>query len=174
MAGMMGMIDLLNGLPSLDHEQQELARIAQESARNLLTVVNNILDFLQARCRTSESRRRSISASSIPSMVAARAARPEGGSTAASFWRQSLAERNAALSSRAIQAGSPRILLNLVGNAIKFTEKGSITIAASHRVLEGDAIELRIEVIDTGVGISRRRQAAAVHSIHAGRQFGIA
>ena len=47
-----------------------------------------------------------------------------------------------------------QIVLNLVGNAIKFTERGSVTIAASHRVLKGDAIELRIEVIDTGVGIS--------------------
>jgi CheY-like chemotaxis protein len=45
-------------------------------------------------------------------------------------------------------------MLNLVGNAIKFTEDGSITISASHRVLAGELIEIRIEVIDTGAGIS--------------------
>jgi CheY-like chemotaxis protein len=46
-----------------------------------------------------------------------------------------------------------QVLLNLVGNAIKFTEQGAIAIAASHRAIDDDMIELRIEVSDTGVGI---------------------
>jgi len=41
---MMGMIDLLSGT-SLNEEQRDLARVAQESAQNLLAVLNNILDF---------------------------------------------------------------------------------------------------------------------------------
>jgi signal transduction histidine kinase len=60
MAGMMGMIDLLAGT-DLDDEQRGLANVAHESARNLLTVVNNILAFLSWR-RVSSKPNRSRSA----------------------------------------------------------------------------------------------------------------
>src|SRR6185437_186800 len=46
-----------------------------------------------------------------------------------------------------------QVLLNLVGNAIKFTERGYVRVAASHRRLGGDQVELRIEIIDSGIGI---------------------
>jgi CheY-like chemotaxis protein len=46
-----------------------------------------------------------------------------------------------------------QILLNLVGNAIKFTQQGSVRISVSHRALEDSEIELRFEVADTGTGI---------------------
>jgi signal transduction histidine kinase/CheY-like chemotaxis protein len=149
MAGMMGMIDLLSGT-MLDHEQQELAKIAQESARNLLTVVNNILDF--SKLEAGQVKPEAIDFSiehSIAGVAVLLGPKAHGQGL---VLQTSLAE------------GMPRylngdpsrlaqILLNLVGNAIKFTDKGSVTIAASHRALEGDALELRIEVIDTGAGI---------------------
>jgi two-component system, sensor histidine kinase len=46
-----------------------------------------------------------------------------------------------------------QVLLNLAGNAIKFTERGSVRIAASHRELDGEIVEIRIEVTDSGIGI---------------------
>lgn len=48
-----------------------------------------------------------------------------------------------------------QILLNLVGNAIKFTEKGSITIRAHVAGTSGDNVRLQFSVIDTGIGIAR-------------------
>ncbi len=150
MAGMMGMIDLLSGT-ILDQEQQELAGIAQESARSLLMVVNNILDFskLEAGQVTAEAIDFSIEHSiNCVALLLGPKARDRGLTL-----ETSLAE------------GLPRylngdpsrlgqILLNLVGNAIKFTEKGSVAITVSHRALEGDAVEVRIEVTDSGPGIS--------------------
>lgn len=47
-----------------------------------------------------------------------------------------------------------QVLFNLVGNAIKFTESGSVTVRATHRMLEEDCAEIRISVEDTGIGIA--------------------
>jgi CheY-like chemotaxis protein len=45
------------------------------------------------------------------------------------------------------------VLLNLVSNAIKFTERGYVRVSSSHRPLGSDRAELRIEIADSGVGI---------------------
>jgi len=52
-----------------------------------------------------------------------------------------------------------QVLFNLIGNAVKFTENGFITVTAHHRQLEEGHVELRFEVKDTGIGIPTDRQA---------------
>jgi CheY-like chemotaxis protein len=149
MTGMMGMIELLCGT-SLDEEQQGLATVAQESARNLLAVVNNILDFskLEAGQLTPESI--GFSPAHLIGGVAlllGPKARGEGLRLETSLSDDMPAWLN----------GDPsrlgQILLNLAGNAIKFTEKGSVRIVVSHQAMAENMIELRIEVIDSGIGI---------------------
>lgn len=149
MAGMMGMIDLLCQT-SLDTEQKQLAEVAHDSAQNLLSVVNNILDFskLEAGQLKPEaidfSLRHSIK--SIEMLLGPRAHErslrfdiivPED----VPHWL----------------VGDPRgigqILLNLVGNAIKFTHHGAIKIVVSSRDLGDETVALDIVVEDTGVGI---------------------
>ena len=156
MTGMMGMIELLGGTP-LDEEQRGLASVAQESARNLLTVVNDILDFskLEAGQLTPEAIDFSIETSlgAIEQLLGPKA-RSKGIELTTSMSRDMPPYLN----------GDPsrlgQILLNLVGNAIKFTEQGSVMIAASHRAVADDLIELRIEVIDSGAGIAADVQAS--------------
>jgi signal transduction histidine kinase/FixJ family two-component response regulator len=149
MAGMMGMIDLLAGT-DLDREQQGLANVAHESARNLLTVVNNILDFSKLEAGQLETEtipfsiRQSIGAVALLLEPKAR----DHGLQLMTNISDDLPEYLSGDPSRIGQ-----ILLNLVGNAIKFTAHGSVSIVASHRSLANRRIELRIEVIDTGPGI---------------------
>jgi signal transduction histidine kinase/FixJ family two-component response regulator len=156
MAGMMGMIDLLAGT-DLDDEQQSLANIAHESARSLLTVVNNILDFskLEAGQLEPESIPFSIKSSiDAVALLLAPKAREQGLQLKTSISDDLPAYLN----------GDPsrlgQILLNLVGNAIKFTEQGSVEIAAMHRLTADGLIELRIEIIDSGAGIAPEVQAS--------------
>ena len=49
-----------------------------------------------------------------------------------------------------------QILVNVIGNAVKFTERGSVTIYA--RMTEGETPMLEIEVVDTGVGLSPEQE----------------
>ncbi|AKH88282.1 two-component sensor histidine kinase BarA [Edwardsiella tarda] len=52
-----------------------------------------------------------------------------------------------------------QVLTNLLGNAIKFTEKGNIDIRIEQRSLNTQAVELEVQVHDTGIGISERQQS---------------
>jgi CheY-like chemotaxis protein/HPt (histidine-containing phosphotransfer) domain-containing protein len=51
------------------------------------------------------------------------------------------------------------VLLNLVGNAIKFTEAGSVRVEVARAECAGDRLPVRVAVVDTGVGISQEAQA---------------
>ncbi|WKA29833.1 ATP-binding protein [Bradyrhizobium roseum] len=149
MAGMMGMIDLLAGT-DLDDEQRSLTNIAHESANSLLGVVNNILDFskLEAGNVTPESIPFSLK-HSVAAVVNLLGLKARG--------KGLLLETSVSEEIPEYLSGDPnrigQIMLNLVGNAIKFTEQGSVRIEASQVVVAEYQIELRIKVIDTGPGI---------------------
>jgi signal transduction histidine kinase/CheY-like chemotaxis protein len=149
MAGMMGMIDLLNGT-ALNAEQQDLAKVAHESARNLLSVLNNILDFskLEAGQLKPEAIDFSLqhSVSGVVSLLGPKA-------TGLGLMLEARLPSDSPIWFRGDPSRIGQVLLNLVGNAIKFTEHGFVRIVASHRKLEGGNVELLFEVIDTGTGI---------------------
>jgi CheY-like chemotaxis protein len=154
MTGMMGMIGLLCDT-ALDDEQLKLANMARAATQDLLLVINDILDFskLEAGKLTLESIDFSVQAviggvvSLLGTSASAKGVRLEGSlSDQMPDWLK----------------GDPnrirQILLNLAGNALKFTEQGSVRIVASHRQLSGEIIEVRMEVIDSGIGIPKNVQ----------------
>ena len=63
---------------------------------------------------------------------------------------------------RMVRVDGPKlrqILINLVGNAIKYTDAGSITVRVDSALVDAGKVRLRIEVQDTGIGIAPEAQA---------------
>ena len=153
MNGVIGMSSLLLDTP-LETEQQEFARTIKDSAESLLTVLNDILDFskMEAGKLNLESLkfglRNTVEDSLELLALRAGAKQVEMGSLVA----PDLPEILRGDSNRLRQ-----VLLNLIGNAVKFTDKGEVIVrvsrAASIPVVAG-VCSVRFEICDTGVGIA--------------------
>jgi signal transduction histidine kinase/ActR/RegA family two-component response regulator len=156
MAGMMGMIELLCETP-LNPEQLGLAGVAQASARNLLAVVNDILDF--SKLEAGQLKPECIDFSLAQSIKAIEMLLgPKAMAQGLHFETSVHDDVPPWLKGDPGRIG--QILLNLTGNAIKFTHAGAVKIMASHRMLPDDLVELRIEIIDTGIGIPAEVQSS--------------
>ena len=149
MNGIIGMSDLLMRTP-LTGDQREFAVTVRESAHSLLTIINDILDF-------SKMEAGKIDLESIafdPAHVVNGVAKLLGGSAEAKGLDLSVA-----ISPRvpATVQGDPtrlrQILMNLIGNAVKFTEIGEVRIRVRLEEDDGAINLLRFEVSDTGIGI---------------------
>ena len=145
--GVIGMLDLLQGTP-LAPEQRQYSDTAQASADGLLHLINDILDF-------SKIEAGKIDLEYIPfDLVAVLEDALAVCAAQASAKGLDLACATAADVPRDL-VGDPhrikQVLLNLVTNAIKFTERGEVVVSVV-RVPEGGGI--RIDVRDTGPGMS--------------------
>ncbi|ABZ84181.1 sensor histidine kinase, putative [Heliomicrobium modesticaldum Ice1] len=150
MNGIIGMNELLLGT-RLTSEQLDYAQAVQESAELLLTVINDILDYSKVEAGKMELE--SIDFDPVP--VVDGVARllqgkaREKGLTISTF----IADE-----ARFLFQGDPgrlrQVLLNLVSNAVKFTERGTIDIRVFPVSDTGSQVTIRFEVIDTGIGIA--------------------
>ncbi|OCT25599.1 response regulator [Pseudomonas putida] len=154
MNGVLGMLQLLETTP-LTGEQAEYTAVASESTGHLLKVINDILDF-------SRIERTSLELEHIDFNLGELIA-----SSVQSF-QHSAQQRNLALHlhlppgmDRLQVIGDPtrirQILLNLVGNALKFTERGEVEIEARWQMLDRQLLWLTCAVRDTGIGIDSDR-----------------
>ncbi len=154
MNGIIGMADLLMDTP-LDAQQSEYLKIIKDSSWSLLAILNDILDFskIEAGKLTVESIEYSIQtvAESCLDLLASK-----------------VRSKHILLTCHVDPAlhlvyGDPgrvrQILLNLLGNALKFTESGSITLVISQSNASEFDRSILIEVTDTGIGIPRHIQS---------------
>ena len=156
MNGVLGMLDLLK-TASLTPAQREQVETAAHSADSLLRILNDILDF-------SKIENGRLDFEHIP-FLAARVA----GETIALMQSTAAAKSlswkiTADDASKTRVMGDPmrfrQVLLNLVNNAIKFSDRGEIDVRLSGRTLEGPPrLELAVEVRDHGIGMSGEVQA---------------
>ena len=154
--GVMGMIDLALGRAT-DARQADWLRLAKVSAEHLLAVVDDVLDIskIEAGRMTLQSLNFNL-AELLDELMAsvAHAAEVKG----LLFTR----DLPATLARRTLRGDSFRlkqILLNLVGNAIKFTPAGEFGLRVHVEQESADGLRLRFEVRDTGIGITPQDQA---------------
>lgn len=153
MNGIIGMTDIL--LDSLkDQETQEKLKVISVSAENLLTIINEILDFSKIEAGQVELESIPVNLKEILNdverLLSIKA--KERGLYLKTEYDKSLPECILGDPTRLKQ-----IIINLVNNAIKFTEKGGITIQLkkhANQDLSNKQFVLSVNIIDTGIGIS--------------------
>lgn len=154
MNGVLGMTDFLLGT-RLSAEQQEYAESIKRSADSLLGLINDILDLSRIEAgklrldRVDFPLHSTITETSSIFALQARAKGLEFVSTIG----QGLPEFAMGDAGRLRQ-----VLTNLLGNAIKFTERGEITLTVELASQTRDAVQLRFVVQDTGIGVPESEQ----------------
>jgi signal transduction histidine kinase len=149
MNGIMGMLQLLEDSP-LDDEQRAQVEIAGTSAEALMRLLNDILDFSKIESGKLDFEIIPFHlASTVQDVFALLRPRATGKNIGLDLHLASdLPDHVVGDAVRLKQ-----VLLNLTGNAIKFTEHGRVEIAATVTQREPDRVTLRFSVRDTGIGM---------------------
>ena len=149
MNGIIGMTQLLQQT-GLSSEQSDFAETLRRSGESLLSLINDLLDFSKIEAGKIELEHVDFDLRRVVEDVLELLAVRSGGKQvelAASFAR----------TMPTLLKGDPgrlrQVLLNLVGNGIKFTEQGEVLVQASVLGETSEAAMIRVEVSDTGVGI---------------------
>jgi len=150
MTGVLGMADLLL-MSKQTEEQEELTNLLKRSARSLLDLLNDVLDF-------SKIESGQLSIEKIPFNLS------EVLDDVVNLFTTTATEKGINLDQKLpkkywnIVKGDPKrlrqVLANLVGNALKFTETGGVTISLEELPGPWGAVMLKFSVSDTGIGIS--------------------
>ncbi len=149
MNGVLGMSEVLSGT-SLSKKQQEYVQIIVDSSESLLTIINDILDFSRLEAGKVGLEKIPFNLEqSVYDVMALLSPRCQTKSM------QLILDYPPDLARNFI--GDPgrlrQILFNLIGNAIKFTEKGYIQVSISVEPRDGQRAAVVIHVEDTGIGI---------------------
>ncbi len=156
MNGVLGMTELLRNTV-LNFRQQRFVKGIYESAETLLTIINDILDFSKMeagklRLESVDLDLRSIVEETLDTLAdeAHRkglelvAVLPPGMPTAV----------------RSDPIRLRQVLMNLVGNAVKFTDIGEVAVRLDAAPVDGGLLDVSIDIVDTGIGISAEKQQA--------------
>lgn len=149
--GMLGMLELLR-TTNLTNKQREYVNTIKLSGESLMNIINDVLDFSKIE---NDKMQLDIKPFSLRKVVE---------ETFDVFYYRSLEKQlelfysvdsNIPPSIMGDNIRLKQILINLVGNALKFTEKGHILIRAELANVTGNNFEIKFSVKDTGIGISQ-------------------
>ncbi len=151
MNGIVGMVDILKQT-DLTPVQDEYLSIIESSGENLLTIINDILDYSKIEAGGIELEhipfKLNFELNSVVNMLKIMADKK------GLFLKLDIDEMTPD-----VLVGDPvrlkQIIINLVNNAIKFTEKGGVSISVEPQKLNGkNAVIIQFKISDTGIGIS--------------------
>ena len=155
MTAIIGYADNLLDPDQTSSDRQEALQVIRRNARHLMELINDVLDISKIEAGKMSTERIACDLpqliSEVVSLMGARAA--EKGLNLQLCVDTPVPRRITTDALRVRQ-----ILVNLIGNAIKFTNSGTVQLRIGCTVDDGQA-ELRFDVIDTGVGISADQQA---------------
>lgn len=150
MNGILPILEMLQDT-RLDTEQLKLLRTAQGSSRHLMRIINDILDFAKVESGKLQLEAIEIDVRDLVDSVT-------------ELMSSSAISRNLKLSARVadnvppVVRGDPirlrQVLINLVSNAIKFTEEGGIRVEVSRGQSSQKEVELLFAVADSGIGMT--------------------
>jgi signal transduction histidine kinase/ActR/RegA family two-component response regulator/plasmid stabilization system protein ParE len=150
MNGVLGITEILRDT-ELDADQRELVRQLADSGEHLMGVINDILDLSKIEAGRMEL---DFADFDLREMLEQACASSRFQAEAKGL----VLELRVADEAPARVSGDERrirqILLNLIGNAIKFTSAGSVTVSVTARSDSGSRVQLAVAVADTGVGIA--------------------
>lgn len=162
LTGIIGLHELLERGGRLDDRQTEYLRLARSSAGNLLTLIDDLLDFSKIEAGHVDVEEIVFSLDEcVEDAVQSLSARAQFKGL------ELLTEYSAELPGKVL--GDPhrikQILLNLIGNAIKFTERGEIRVSLRglgqpdlEENADNDSVKFRFEVHDNGIGIPTHKR----------------
>ncbi|MBD3906106.1 ATP-binding protein [Chryseobacterium sp. Ch-15] len=151
LSGILGFTNLLQKKP-LDETSKEFVSSIQRSGENLMAIINDILDLSKIEAGMMRITKGIFSINGLVNSVE-------------TFFVERAKEKGLTISSK-IDSSIPdtlngdatrltQILVNLIGNAIKFTHQGSITIEISNKQQTENEVIVGFKVSDTGIGIDK-------------------
>ena len=151
--GVIGLSDLLAGTP-LNAKQSEYVQLINSSGNTLLFLINDILDFSKIEAGRLEIASEPFDLSAtVGSVIASLASRTNSK-------KLELVVSFGQYLPRIVEGDSGRIrqiLLNLAGNAVKFTEQGGVWINVAMETVDETSVNIKFSVMDTGIGIPQDR-----------------
>jgi two-component system sensor histidine kinase/response regulator len=164
MNGVIGMTDLLLRTP-LDNRQQEFVETLRDSGENLLSLINEILDFSKLEAGEMQIEKIDFNLHTLIEKVVDILSIQKGEKPINIY---SLIAPNVPVHLQGDPSRIRQILMNLAGNALKFTEQGEVVIETTCLETPLDTpnkqVTLRFNVRDTGIGIATEDQAKLFRS----------
>jgi signal transduction histidine kinase/CheY-like chemotaxis protein len=155
MNGIMGMAELLMNTP-LSEEQMECASLISSSADSLLAIINDILDFSKIEAGKVDLENepfeiRQVIRETVQSFSATAASK--------GLRLESYVDDKVPRSAGGDAVRLRQVLTNLIGNSLKFTAEGRVSVNVATRSMRDTGLELLFAVSDTGIGIPREKRA---------------